>query len=77
MRDSSILIRDKKIDGQQVSLNLPEFIPPTPHNLVLQPKFSVAYKSKGVKKMLTPETGESNADNNSLTIFDDEDELVS
>ncbi|KAI0991861.1 hypothetical protein K3495_g16326 [Podosphaera aphanis] len=77
VRDSSILIGDEKTDGRQVSLNSPEFVPSSPHNLVLQPKAPVAYKGERGKNTLTAETEHSQADDESSETSEDEDYLAS
>ncbi|KAI6246136.1 hypothetical protein HI914_05621 [Erysiphe necator] len=56
VRTSSIVIGDKKLDGCITTLNSPEFIPSSPHNLVLQPKIPVAFRSSEGKSSFVAET---------------------
>ncbi|KAI6249648.1 hypothetical protein HI914_02133 [Erysiphe necator] len=65
VRTSSIIIGDKKLDGCISTLNSPEFIPSSPHNLVLQPKIPVAFRSSEGKSSFFAETEDSQADDES------------
>lgn len=73
VRTSSIVIGDKKLDGRISTLNSPEFIPSSPHNLVLQPKLPVAFRSSEGKNSFVAETEDSQADDESSDTTDSED----
>ncbi|KHJ31629.1 hypothetical protein EV44_g3672 [Erysiphe necator] len=65
VRTSSIVIEDKKLDGCITTLNSPELIPSSPHNLVLQPKIPVAFRSSEGKSSFVAETEDYQVDDES------------
>ncbi|RKF60315.1 hypothetical protein OnM2_052064 [Erysiphe neolycopersici] len=70
---SSIVIGDKKFDGCTSTLNLPEFIPSSTPNLVLQPKLPVAFRSSEGRNSFVAENEDSQADDESSDTIDSED----
>ncbi|POS82833.1 hypothetical protein EPUL_006181, partial [Erysiphe pulchra] len=75
IRDSVIYIGDKETDGRIVTLNSPEFVPSSPHNLVLQPKKLVHGNEERIKNFNAETEEDSEADDESSDTTDDEEDL--